>query len=175
MKFYDLIWLIPILPLLGAIFNGFVSNRLGLKKSVTHGVALLGSGLAWLLGWAAIVQWILDLGIHHTHVVRLYSWIQGGSLRILDGSLAKVDIAASFQLDAVSALMVFFVTFVGFLIHVYSIGYMHDESDRAYARYFSFLNLFTFSMLVLVLGSNLAVLFVGWEGVGLCSYLLIGF
>jgi len=175
MKFYDLIWLIPVLPLLGAIFNGFVSNRLGLSKSVTHTVALLGSGLAWLLGWGAIVQWILDLGIHHTHIVRLFSWIQGGSLRILDGSLAEVNIAASFQLDAVSALMVSFVTFVGFLIHVYSIGYMHDESDRAYARYFSYLNLFMFSMLVLVLGSNLAVLFVGWEGVGLCSYLLIGF
>ena len=67
------------------------------------------------------------------------------------------------------------MTFVGFLIHVYSIGYMHDESDRAYARYFSYLNLFMFAMLVLVLGSNLPVLFVGWEGVGLCSYLLIGF
>ena len=120
--------MIPILPLLGAIFNGLVSNRLGLSKSVTNAVALLGSGLAWLLGWGAIVQWVLDLGIHHTHVVRLFSWIQGGSLRILDGSLADVDISASFQLDAVSALMVFFVTFVGFLIHVYSIGYMHDES-----------------------------------------------
>jgi len=83
MKSYDLIWLIPILPLLGAIFNGLVSNRLGLSKSVTNAVALLGSGLAWLLGWGAIVQWILDLGIHHTHVVRLFSWIQGGSLRIL--------------------------------------------------------------------------------------------
>ena len=175
MKLYDLIWLIPILPLLGAIINGLVSNRLGLSKPVTNTVALLGSGLAWILGWAAIVQWVLELGIHHTHVVRLFTWINGGSLRILDGSLADVNIAASFQLDSVSALMVAFVTFVGFLIHVYSVGYMHDESDRAYARYFSYLNLFMFSMLVLVLGSNLAVLFVGWEGVGLCSYLLIGF
>jgi len=175
MKFYDLIWLIPIFPLLGALINGLVSNRLGLKKSVTDAVAIAGSGLAWLLGWAAIVQWALELGIHNTHIVSLFSWFQGGSLRILDGSVAEVDVAASFQLDPVSALMVAFVTFVGFLIHVYSIGYMHDESDRAYARYFSYLNLFMFSMLVLVLGSNMAVMFVGWEGVGLCSYLLIGF
>ncbi|MCK5377094.1 MAG: hypothetical protein KAJ97_08440, partial [Acidobacteria bacterium] len=153
MKLYDLIWLIPILPLLGAIINGLVSNRLGLSKAVTNTVALLGSGLAWILGWAAIVQWVLELGIHHTHVVRLFTWINGGSLRILDGSVADVNIAASFQLDSVSALMVAFVTFVGFLIHVYSVGYMHDESDRAYARYFSYLNLFMFSMLVLVLGS----------------------
>ena len=175
MKFYDLIWLIPLLPLAGAVVNGLVTNRLGLKKSVTDLVALLGSGLAWLLGWAAIVQWAFELGIEHTHVVRVFGWIQGGSLTILDGRMADVDIAASFQLDSVSALMVGFVTFVGFLIHVYSIGYMHDESDRAYARYFSYLNLFMFSMLVLVLGSNFVVLFVGWEGVGLCSYLLIGF
>jgi len=175
MKFYDLIWLVPIFPVLGALINGLVSNRLGLKKSVTNVVAISGSGLAWLLGWVAIGQWAFELGTHTTHVVNLFSWIQGGSLRILDGTLAEINIAASFQLDSVSALMVFFVTLVGFLIHVYSIGYMHDESDRAYARYFSYLNLFMFSMLVLVLGSNLAVMFVGWEGVGLCSYLLIGF
>ena len=87
-----------------------------------------------------------------------------------------INIAASFQLDATCPRSwCLFVTFVGFLIHLYSVGYMHGESDRAYARYFSYLNLFMFSMLVLVLGSNLAVLFVGWEGVGLCSYLLIGF
>ena len=67
------------------------------------------------------------------------------------------------------------MTFVGFLIHVYSVGYMHDEPDRDYARYFAYLNLFIFAMLMLVLGDNLPVLFVGWEGVGLCSYLLIGF
>jgi NADH-quinone oxidoreductase subunit L len=152
-----------------------VSNRRGLSKRVTHTVALLGSGLAWLWGWASIGQWYFTEDIHHPYVVKVYEWINGGSVRILDGSLAEVNIAASFQLDPLSAVMVAFVTFVGFLIHLYSVGYMHDESDRAYARYFSYLNLFMFSMLVLVLGSNLPVLFVGWEGVGLCSYLLIGF
>jgi NADH-quinone oxidoreductase subunit L len=79
------------------------------------------------------------------------------------------------RLDALSAVMLFFVTFVGFLIHVYSVGYMHSEGERGYARYFAYLNLFMFAMLTLVLGANLVVLFVGWEGVGLCSYLLIGF
>jgi NADH-quinone oxidoreductase subunit L len=175
MKLYNLIWLIPILPLIGALVNGLISNRLGLSKRVTNAIALLGAGGAWILGWGAIVQWAFELGIHHVHVVRLFDWISGGSLRILGGGMAEVNIAASFQLDPVSALMVAFVSFVGFLIHVYSVGYMHDESDRAYSRYFAYLNLFMFSMLVLVLGSNLVVLFVGWEGVGLCSYLLIGF
>jgi NADH-quinone oxidoreductase subunit L len=175
MKFYDLIWLVPIFPLLGAIFNGLVSNRLGLKKAVTERVALLGSGLAWLWGWTAIIQWLIDLGPGTQHVVTAFSWISGGKLPLFSGEMVELEIAASFQLDALSATMVSFVTFVGFLIHLYSVGYMHDEDDRAYSRYFSYLNLFMFSMLVLVLGSNLAVLFVGWEGVGLCSYLLIGF
>jgi len=175
MKFYELIWLIPLFPLAGAAINGLISNRMGLKKPFTHTVALVGSGLAWLWGWAAIVQWIADLGTHHTVIVNLYEWISGGTVRIFGGKLAPASIAASFQLDPASATMVAFVTFVGFLIHVYSIGYMHEESDRAYSRYFSYLNLFMFSMLVLVLGANLPVMFVGWEGVGLCSYLLIGF
>jgi len=175
MPFLDLVWLVPLFPLLGAAFNGLVSNRRGLPKSVTTTAALLGSGLAWLWGWAAVIQWALTEDRHQAYVVTVFEWITGGSVRILDGSLADVNINASFQVDPLSSVMVGFVTFVGFLIHVYSIGYMHSETDRSYARYFSFLNLFMFSMLVLVLGSNLPVLFVGWEGVGLCSYLLIGF
>jgi NADH-quinone oxidoreductase subunit L len=155
MKLYDLIWLVPLFPLRGAAFNGLVSNRRELSKNITQTVALLGSGLAWLWGWASIIQWCLNEDIHHPHVVRVFDWITGGSVRILDGSLVDVNISASFQLDPLSAVMVGFVTFVGFLIHLYSVGYMHDESDRGYARYFSYLNLFMFSMLVLVLGSNL--------------------
>jgi NADH-quinone oxidoreductase subunit L len=175
MKFYDLIWLVPLFPLLGAAVNGLVSNRLGLSKTVSNTVALLGSGLAWLWGWAAVIQWCLNEDIHKPYVVRAFDWINGGAVRIFDGTTAEVSIAASFQVDALSAVMVGFVTFVGFLIHLYSVGYMHSEPDRAYARYFSYLNLFMFAMLTLVLGSNLPVLFVGWEGVGLCSYLLIGY
>jgi NADH-quinone oxidoreductase subunit L len=175
MKLYDLIWLVPLFPLLGAIFNGLVSNRRGLSKKTTHAVALVASGAAWLWGWGAVIQWYLNENIHEPYVVKAFSWIIGGSLTILDGREVPVDINASFQVDPLSAVMLGFVTFVGFLIHLYSVGYMHDESDRAYARYFSYLNLFMFAMLTLVTGSNLPVLFVGWEGVGLCSYLLIGF
>ncbi len=175
MKTYDLIWLVPLFPLLGAIVNGLIVNRRGLGKTVAHSVALVGAGLAWLWGWASIVQWLLDTGGRGAHVVQAFDWIVGGELPLYGGGSAPFEIAASFQLDALSAVMVGFVTFVGFLIHLYSIGYMHHEPDRAYSRYFGYLNLFMFSMLTLVLGSNLPVLFVGWEGVGLCSYLLIGF
>ena len=175
MKLYDFIWLVPLFPLMGAIFNGFVSNRRGLSKKTTHTVALLGAGAAWLYGWAAVIQWFFTEDRTTPYVVKVFTWISGGDLTIADGSVAAVDISASFQVDPLSAVMVGFVTFVGFLIHLYSIGYMHDEPDRDYARYFSYLNLFMFAMLTLVTGSNLLVLFVGWEGVGLCSYLLIGF
>jgi NADH-quinone oxidoreductase subunit L len=95
----------------------------------------------------------------------VYSWIASGSL----------NVDAAFLMDPLSAVMCLVVSGVGFLIHVYSVGYMHSETDTAYARYFAYLNLFMFAMLTLVLGANLAVMFVGWEGVGLCSYLLIGF
>jgi len=175
MSFYDLIWLVPVFPLAGAVFNGLVSNRLGLEKKVTHTVALIGSGLAWLWGWAAVLQWYLTEDTTKPYVVKAFTWISGGELTIFGGRTVPLDIAASFQLDALSAVMVGFVTFVGFLIHLYSVGYMHSEPDRDYARYFAYLNLFMFAMLTLVTGSNLPVLFVGWEGVGLCSYLLIGF
>jgi len=175
MKLYDLIWLVPLFPLLGAVVNGFIGVRTGFSKPVAHWIALLGSGLAWLYGWAAVVQWALVEGTHHPYVVHVYRWITGGDLPLFGGGTAPLEVLASFQVDALSAVMVAFVTFVGFLIHVYSVGYMHGEPDGAYTRYFAYLNLFMFSMLVLVLGSNLPVLFVGWEGVGLCSYLLIGF
>ncbi|HSL19382.1 MAG TPA: NADH-quinone oxidoreductase subunit L [Methylomirabilota bacterium] len=175
MKLHDLIWLVPLFPLIGAIVNGFVSHFRGLSKTVTHTVALLGAGLAWLYGWAAMLQWFLTEDRSVPYVVTAFEWIAGGELIIAGGRTAEVTVAASFQVDPLSAVMVGFVSFVGFLIHLYSVGYMHGESDRAYARYFSYLNLFMFAMLTLVLGSNLPVLFVGWEGVGLCSYLLIGF
>ena len=108
--------------------------------------------------------------------MRSSTWIIGGEVPLLrGGGTGSFEVAASFQMDALSATMLAFVSFVGFLIHLYSVGYMHDESDRAYSRYFSYLNLFVFFMLLLVLGGNLPLMFVGWEGVGLCSYLLIGF
>jgi NADH-quinone oxidoreductase subunit L len=124
---------------------------------------------------------IFDLGLARlsegaSHVVNLYRWIPLGvneSVGQVPGRAAEWFVDVAFRLDALSALMIAFVTFVGFLIHVYSVGYMGH--DRGYGRYFAYLNLFMFAMLVLVLASSFLVMFVGWEGVGLCSYLLIGY
>ncbi|HLE60476.1 MAG TPA: hypothetical protein VI700_02970, partial [Thermoanaerobaculaceae bacterium] len=171
----DLLVLIPLFPLLGAIVNGLVGNRRGWEHRTTSVVALTGSGLAMLAGFAAIIDWATTLGTHGVHANRLFTWIPAGPGFTADGLLANLTIDFTLRLDALSAVMLFFVTFVGFVIHVYSVGYMHSEGARSYARYFAYLNLFMFAMLTLVLGANLAVLFIGWEGVGLCSYLLIGF
>jgi NADH-quinone oxidoreductase subunit L len=171
----DLLWLIPLLPLLGAIVNGLIGNRRGWAHRATSAVALAGSGLAMLAAFVAIFDWAASVGAHAVHVNRVFTWIPAGPGLTSDGLLADLTIDFALRIDALSAVMLFFVTFVGFIIHVYSVGYMHSETPRAYARYFAYLNLFMFAMLTLVLGANLVVLFVGWEGVGLCSYLLIGF
>ena len=171
----NLLWLIPLFPLLGAAVNGLIGNRHGWSRRQTSLVALLGSGLALAAALAAIADWALTVGTHAVHINHLFTWIPAGEMTTEGGFLASLTIDAALRLDSLSAVMLFFVTFVGFLIHVYSVGYMHDEPASAFARYFAYLNLFMFAMLTLVLGANLLVLFVGWEGVGLCSYLLIGF
>ena len=171
----DLLWLIPLLPLLGAAVNGLIGNRRGWSRRTTSAVALTGSGLALVAALAAIADWATAVGTAGVHVDRVFTWIPAGAGHTADGLLANLTIDFALRIDALSAVMLFFVTFVGFLIHVYSVGYMHGEGERPYARYFAYLNLFMFAMLTLVLGANLVVLFVGWEGVGLCSYLLIGF
>jgi NADH-quinone oxidoreductase subunit L len=171
----DLLWLIPLFPLLGAMVNGLWGNRKGWSHRATSVVALAGSGLAMLAAFGAIADWLLTVGRHEAHINTVFTWVPAGMATTVGGFLASISIDYALRIDALSATMLFFVTFVGFLIHVYSTGYMHGESHKAYARYFAYLNLFMFAMLTLVLGANLAVLFVGWEGVGLCSYLLIGF
>jgi NADH-quinone oxidoreductase subunit L len=156
------LWLIPALPLAGFLLNGLLGTRLG-KRFV--GVVGIGSvGAATVVAFARLFPYLA--GDHAPIVERVGEWIRAGDF--------SADIA--FRLDPLSALMIGFVTFVGFLIHVYSIGYMrHEATDAGYARFFAYLNLFMFSMLTLVLAQNLLLLFVGWEGVGLCSYLLIGY
>jgi NADH-quinone oxidoreductase subunit L len=143
-----------------------------------HTVVGVGSvGLSCLFAFGAIFDVgvkALASGAHH--VITLYRWIPLGvnqSTGQVPGPLAEWFVDAAFRLDSLSALMIAFVTFVGFLIHVYSVGYMGHE--KGYGRYFAYLNLFMFSMLVLVLANNFLLMFVGWEGVGLCSYLLIGY
>jgi NADH-quinone oxidoreductase subunit L len=157
---YPYLRLIPLLPLLGVLFNASLGPRLG-KRAISI-VAPGVVGLAFLVALLAFLD-LIHLSPGAALIDRVFPWIHAGSL--------KLDVA--FTIDPLSAVMALVVTGVGFLIHVYSTGYMGHDSD--YARYFTYLNLFTFAMLLLVLGDNLVLLFVGWEGVGLCSYLLIGF
>src|SRR5688572_21156695 len=152
--------LIPLLPFLGFAVNAFIGRRL--PKSVSGGFACLAMLVSFAVSIAAAYP-IVSGGRAIEQVV--YTWIPSGDLQV----------PFALRLDPLSTLMILVVTGIGSLIHIYSTGYMHDESDSEYARYFSYLNLFAAFMLVLVLGANLPVMFVGWEGVGLCSYLLIGF
>jgi len=170
----DLIWLIPLLPGLGALVNGLAGVRFFGKR--TAGL-VANAAMAAALGLAVYAFWqllALPAGARE-HTVRLAAWIPPIPLALTDGTVGGFLVPWGFRLDPLSGLMILVVTFVGFLIHVYSTGYMHGETRGAYARFFAYLNLFVFFMLVLVLGDNFLVMFVGWEGVGLCSYLLIGY
>jgi NADH-quinone oxidoreductase subunit L len=152
------LWLIPILPLAGAAINGFLGKKSS-RQAVTT-IALFFSGAAFAMAlWVALRFSSLSLPYHEY----LAHWIRSGNF--------TVDFA--FYLDQLSLVMLLVVTGVGFLIHVYSVGYMWE--DPSYYRFFSYLNLFMFFMLTLVLAGNYLLMFIGWEGVGLASYLLIGF
>ena len=156
------LWLIPILCLAGAMLN-LLLGALKAPKTLVTVVGLGSVGAATVAAYWALWEYLHQ---PYTELIeRYFTWISAG----------EITVNASFQLDPLSAVMLAFVTLVGFLIHLYSVGYMHTESEAGYARYFAYLNLFMFAMLLLVLGSNLPVLFIGWEGVGLCSYLLIGY
>ena len=152
------LWLIPLLPLAGFLLNGLLGRRA--SKTFINTVAI-GSVLLSFL-WAVKTIWALA-PLETTHLERYFAWIQIGELRI------GYDLAV----DRLSAVMLLVVTGVGLLIHIYSVGYMAHEGG--YYRFFAYMNLFMFFMLTLVLAANFLLLFVGWEGVGLCSYLLIGF
>ena len=167
----DLIWLIPLVPGIGAAINGLVGIRL-FNKAQSATVACASMGIAAVLSLVAFVD-LLALEARE-HVVVLANWIPPIPLATANG-IGAFEVPWAFRLDPLSAMMILIVSGIGFLIHMYSVSYMHDEPRGAYARYFCYLNLFCFFMLTLVLGANLLVMFVGWEGVGLCSYLLIGF
>ena len=158
---FSLLWLIPVLPLIGAAINGVFGK--GLPKNFVSTIAIATVGISFLI---AVRLFLAMLGRPESELPILrdyFTWIQAGRFQAQFG----------FMLDHLSALMILIVTGVGFLIHVYSAGYM--SHDAGFYRYFAYLNLFVFSMLTLVLANNYLVMFVGWEGVGLCSYLLIGF
>jgi NADH-quinone oxidoreductase subunit L len=158
----SLVWLTVALPLAGFLANGALAIR---RPAAKDAVSYIGVGVliaAFIVSVGVFID-LLKSPPHSPHIITLWRWLPVGPLQL--------DLA--FQVDQLSAVMLLVVTGVGSLIHLFSVGYM--KSDPGYARYFAYLNLFVVFMLVLVLGSSFPVMFIGWEGVGLCSYLLIGF
>src|SRR5262245_2966490 len=155
--------LIPLLPFLGFLVNASFGRRL--TKAVSGAVACGAMIASFIISAAGVARLVSLEPESRTLVNQVYTWFSSGDLRV----------GFTLRLDPLAAVMILVVTGIGSLIHIYSTAYMHDERDSEYARYFAYLNLFASFMLVLVLGANFLVMFVGWEGVGLCSYLLIGF
>lgn len=159
---FDNVWLIPLFPLVGFLINGLLGKKIK-NETVIGGIAslaLLGSFVVSCMTFLKLIGLPAEERVVN---VKVFTWITAGNF--------NADIA--FLIDPLSCLMILIVTGIGLLIHIYSIGYMHGE--EGFYRFFAYLNLFIFSMLLLVLGNNLLLMFVGWEGVGLCSYLLIGY
>jgi NADH-quinone oxidoreductase subunit L len=201
LNFLDLIWLIPLFPLGGAVLMLLLGKLLdpqpassvavapGVEHAHAHEhghdhhhhgsplkvlISLLCPGtvlISFLLSAGAVMQ--LSQKAERVHQVIQFTWMAGLPFHLMDGRLATFSADWGFLLDPLSSVMILVVTGIGFLIHVYSIGYM--AHDNGYYRFFGYMNLFVFFMLMLVLANNYTLLFVGWEGVGLCSYLLIGF
>ena len=169
----DLIWLIPVLPGIGAALNGLFGVRYFDKRTAAY-VACGTMAASFLLSVTAFAQLLGLPGEERFHQVTVASWIPPIPLET-EGGIGSFEVPWAFTLDPLSGMMILVVTGIGLLIHVYSVAYMDHEPRPAYARFFCYLNLFCFFMLLLVLGSTFLVMFVGWEGVGLCSYLLIGF
>ncbi|MFC4262355.1 NADH-quinone oxidoreductase subunit L [Ferruginibacter yonginensis] len=155
----QIVWLIPILPLIGFLITGLGRNFL--PKAIT---GIIASG-AILAAFAVSIFAFLQVKNGNTFVAHYFDLV----------NIKSFIIPVEFKIDQLSSLFLLIITGVGFLIHVYSTSYMHEERTKDFAKYFAYLNLFVFSMLMLVLGGNYVIMFFGWEGVGLCSYLLIGF
>jgi NADH-quinone oxidoreductase subunit L len=155
----QLVWLIPVLPLVGFLINGL--GRKFLSKSLA---GFIGSAVVFVSFLISILVFI-QVKNGTTATVSFFNFIDIKALKI----------AFDFKIDELSTLFLLIITGVGFLIHVYSTSYMHEEEGKDFAKYFAYLNLFVFSMLLLVMGGNYVIMFIGWEGVGLCSYLLIGY
>ncbi len=156
----DYVYLVPLFPLIGFLINGL--GRKQLSKSLS---GMIGSGMVLASFVVSALIFNATRAEGDPITVRLFDFIQAGNL----------NIPFEFLVDRLSALFLMIITGVGFLIHLYSTAYMHEEEPHHFARYFAYLNLFVFSMLLLVLGANYLIMFIGWEGVGLCSYLLIGY
>src|SRR5215471_117317 len=155
----DSVWLVPLCPLIGALLNGFFGRRY--RRETVGQLAIAAVGVAFLLSLVTFIAFLSQAAPHYQASV--FPWVAAGDYSAQVG----------FLIDGLSCTMMLVVTGVGLLIHIYATGYMHDEED--YARFFTYLNLFVGAMLILVMADNYLLMFVGWEGVGLCSYLLIGF
>src|SRR5438034_7959105 len=171
MNFLELIWLIPLFPAAGALLNGILGKKLPKRLIDILACGLVGTAFIFAVG--AVLQLVKLPGHERLFRTDLFTWIPAGMGELSSGTISQFVIPWGFQLDPLSAVMILVVTGVGFLIHIYSTGYMAHEGG--YYRFFAYLNLFMFAMLTLVLANNFVLMFVGWEGVGLCSYLLIGF
>jgi NADH-quinone oxidoreductase subunit L len=158
---FDYVWLIPVFPAIGFLLNGFFGRRY--NKKLVGWVACSALGLSFLTSILIFLELIGRPPMERHFEKVIFDWVVSGSFQTVIG----------YQIDPLSILMALVVSGVSFFIHIYSVGYMHD--DPGYPRYFTYLNLFVFMMLNLVLANNFLLMFVGWEGVGLCSYLLIGF
>ncbi|MDT7806917.1 MAG: NADH-quinone oxidoreductase subunit [Acidobacteriota bacterium] len=220
---YRYIWLVPLLPLLGAAVNGLLGRRFRFSERVVASVAVGSVALAFVISLTAVISYGLNVWpkpyVTSQDGAFVYTWIPGGAVELTEGLSERADIEAgrlmdeeavrkareqgakpgeptavflvkphvaekrgtgsmldvewSYQLDALSSIFMLVITGVGLCIFVFATGYMHG--DRGFYRFFAYLGLFMFSMLILVMGSNFMMMFVGWEGVGLCSYLLIGY
>src|SRR5215471_7659164 len=148
---------VPLAPLIASIIVGLWGPRLG--RSVSHSLCILGVAISTVISYFVL----RDVSAGHLFNGDVYVWLQSGSLKL----------AIGFLIDPLTATMMLVVSFVSLMVHVYTIGYMAD--DPGYTRFFSYISLFTFSMLMLVMSNNFLQLFFGWEAVGLVSYLLIGF
>lgn len=160
-SYLDLIGFVLLFPLAGTVINGFLGKKL--NKSIVGIVGCTAIGLSFIVSFFVFIDLLKLAPEHRVFEKDYFMWIGSGAFEAIAG----------LQVDPLSVIMILVVSGVGFLIHVYSVGYMHD--DDGFYRYFTYLNLFTFSMLLLVLANNFLLMFIGWEGVGLCSYLLIGF
>ena len=186
------IWLVPLLPLLGAAINGLFGRLLRFSEQLIGGIAIGSVALAFLISLSSVYSYAFSGNaiFPNTYVTSQdgafsFTWIPGGAVRITTGPRTEapsqgttpassvLDVEWSYQLDPLSSIFMLVVTGVGLCIFVFATGYMHD--DTGFYRFFAYMGLFMFSMLVLVMGSNFLMMFVGWEGVGLCSYLLIGY
>jgi NADH-quinone oxidoreductase subunit L len=193
---YKYIWLVPLLPLIGAAINGLLGRALRFSEQLIGGIAIGSIALAFLISVAAVYSYGTSSLWPNPFVTDQqssfgFTWIAGGAVRLTQGENAAtpadpeqnkpakpgagglLNIEWTYQLDSLSAVFMLIITGVGLCIFVFATGYMHGETG--FYRFFAYMGLFMFMMLVLVMGSNFLMMFVGWEGVGLCSYLLIGY